>query len=62
MSTWKEFRNELVKNNYDVTIIIKCNEQIDYSLYDLSNKSFINILSVKVLVVTYIFISSLTLI
>ena len=30
--------NELVKNNYDVTIIIKCNEQIDYSLYDLSKK------------------------
>ena len=30
--------NELVKNNYDVTIIIKCNEQIDYSLYNLSKK------------------------
>ena len=30
--------NELVKNNYDVSIIIKCNEQIDYSLYDLSKK------------------------
>ena len=28
--------NELVKNNYDVTIIIKCNENVDYSLYDLS--------------------------
>lgn len=30
--------NELVKNNYDVTIIIKCNENIDYSLYNLSKK------------------------
>ena len=30
--------NELVRNNYDVTIIIKCNEQVDYSLYDLSKK------------------------
>ena len=30
--------NELVKNNYDVTIIIKCNEKIDYSLYNLSKK------------------------
>ena len=30
--------NELIKNNYDVTIIIKCNENIDYSLYNLSKK------------------------
>ena len=30
--------NELVKNNYDVTIIIKCNEDVDYSLYNLSKK------------------------
>ena len=30
--------NELVKNNYDVTIIIKCKENIDYSLYNLSKK------------------------
>ena len=30
--------NELVKNNYDVTIIIKCNEIVDYSLYNLSKK------------------------
>ena len=30
--------NELVKNNYDVTIIIKCKEKIDYSLYGLSKK------------------------
>lgn len=28
--------NELIKNNYDVTIIIKNKEQIDYSLYNLS--------------------------
>ena len=30
--------NELINNNYDVTIIIKCNEKIDYSLYNLSRK------------------------
>lgn len=30
--------NELIKYNYDVTIIIKCDEKIDYSLYDLSKK------------------------
>ena len=30
--------NELIKNNYDVTIVIKCNENIDYSLYNLSKK------------------------
>ena len=30
--------NELVKKSYDVTIIIKCNEEIDYSLYNLSKK------------------------
>ena len=30
--------NELIKNNYDVTIIIKCKEKIDYSLYNLSKK------------------------
>ena len=30
--------NELVKNNYDVTIIIKCKEKIDYSIYNLSKK------------------------
>ena len=30
--------NELIKKNYDVTIIIKCNENIDYSLYNLSKK------------------------
>ena len=30
--------NGLIKNNYDVTIIIKCKEKIDYSLYNLSKK------------------------
>ena len=30
--------NELIKNHYDVTIIIKCHEKIDYSLYHLSKK------------------------
>ena len=30
--------NELVNNNYDVTIIIKCKEKIDYDLYNLSKQ------------------------
>ena len=30
--------NEFVKNHYDVTIIIKCREKVDYSLYHLSKK------------------------
>ena len=39
--------NELVKNNYDVTIIIKCNENIDYSLYNLSKKVKLIFLNMK---------------
>lgn len=30
--------NELIKKNYDVTVIIKCSEEPDYSLYNLSKK------------------------
>ncbi len=39
--------NELIKNNYDVTIIIKCSETIDYSLYNLSKKVNLKFLNMK---------------
>ncbi len=31
--------NNLITNNYNVTIIIKCNEEVDYNLYNLSKKA-----------------------
>lgn len=37
--------NELINNNYDVTIIIKNDEEIDYSLYNLSEK--VNLIFLK---------------
>ena len=39
--------NELIKNGYDITIIIKCNEEVDYSLYNLSKEVHLIFLNMK---------------
>lgn len=39
--------NELIKNNYDVTVIIKSKEKIDYSLYNLSKKAHLIFLNMN---------------